>query len=294
MSRPLSFARSRSRNRSANRLIVLSLASVALMVLDGRYAAVQQMKAYLSASLKPLQWLADKPVELYEYGSTFMHTQQSLIAANRDLSAQNLRLAVMLRQSAAAQRELAELKRLNGLKTEALGGGTAAQIVSNGKNPLSDKLLLNKGGSNGLRPGDAVVDNNGLIGQLTAVHPFVSELTVLTNAQSVVPVMVERTGMRSLLYGDGSGVVLRYFPVDADLQAGDLLVTSGLDSVYPAGIPVARVDQAERSSGTPYYRTTLSLPAALHSSKYVLVLPQTEPPPVQTASEAAPATPQRP
>ena len=282
MSRPLSFARSRIRNRSANRLIVLSLASVALMVLDGRYAAVQQMKAYLSASLKPLQWLADKPVELYEYGSTFMHTQQSLIASNRDLTAQNLRLAVMLRQSAAAQRELAELKRLNGLKTEA------------GKNPLSDKLLLNKGGSNGLRPGDAVVDNNGLIGQLTAVHPFVSELTVLTNAQSVVPVMVERTGVRSLLYGDGSGVVLRYFPVDADLQAGDLLVTSGLDSVYPAGIPVARVDQAERSSGTPYYRTTLSLPAALHSSKYVLVLPQTEPPPVQTASEAAPATPQRP
>ena len=266
MSRPLSFARSRIRNRSANRLIVLSLASVALMVLDGRYAAVQQMKAYLSASLKPLQWLADKPVELYEYGSTFMHTQQSLIASNRDLSAQNLRLAVMLRQSAVAQRELAELKRLNGLKTEALGGGTAAQIVSNGKNPLSDKLLLNKGGSDGLRPGDAVVDNNGLIGQLTAVHPFVSELTVLTNAQSV----------------------------DADLQAGDLLVTSGLDSVYPAGIPVARVDQAERSSGTPYYRTTLSLPAALHSSKYVLVLPQTEPPPVQTASEAAPATPQRP
>ncbi|UOP01787.1 rod shape-determining protein MreC [Kingella potus] len=174
---------------------------------------------------------------------------------------------------------------------QALTGGTAAQIVSNGKNPLSDKLLLDKGSKDGLRAGDPAVDGNGLIGQLTAVHPFVSELTVLTNAQSVVPVMVERTGVRSLLYGDGNRVILRYFPVDADLQPGDLLVTSGMDSVYPAGIPVARVEQAERSSGTPYYRTALSLPAAVHSSKHVLVLPQTDPPPVQTASEAAPAPP---
>ena len=104
MSRPLSFARSRSRNRSANRLIVLSLASVALMVLDGRYCRRAADESLSVGQPQTLAVAGDKPVELYEYGSTFMHTQQSLIAANRDLSAQNLRLAVMLRQSARAAR----------------------------------------------------------------------------------------------------------------------------------------------------------------------------------------------
>ena len=289
MSKSLSFTR--NRNHPVNRLVILSIASVALMVLDSRYAAVQQLKSYLSTALKPLQWLADKPVELYEYGSTFLHSQQSLIAANSRLQTENMRLVALLRQSGAERRELAELRRINGLKNAALENGTAAEVVSNGKNPLADKLVINKGSSDGLQAGDAVVDQNGLIGQLTAVHPFGAELTLLTHAQSVVPVTVERTGVRSLVYGDGNRVSLRYFPVDADLQAGDLLVTSGLDSVYPAGIPVAKVESAERSSGTPYARAALSVPAAVRSSKYVLVLPQTEPLSVQTASEAAASAP---
>ena len=113
---------------------------------------------------------------------------------------------------------------------------------------------------------------------------------LLTHSQMVIPVMVARTGVRSLLYGNGNEVSLRYFPVDADLQKDDVLVTSGLDSVYPVGVPVAKVTAVQRASGTPYYRTTVLPLAAVNSSKYVLVLPQTELPPsisqpaAQTAS----------
>ena len=285
MSKSLSFTRS-YRERPVNRLSIL------LMVLDNRYAAVRQIKAYLATALQPLQWLADQPVALYDYGSTFLQSQQTLIRENQRLQTENMRLNTAIRQNDVQQLQLAELKKLNLLAGSGIGNSTAAQIVSNGKNPLSDKLLLNKGSNDGLKAGDAVIDQYGLIGQISAVQPFNAELTVLTSSQTVVPVMVARTGVRSLVYGDSNQVSLRYFPLDADLQPGDLLVTSGMDSVYPAGIPVAKVESALRSSGTPYYRTTLSIPAAIRNSKYVLVLPQIEELSIQAASSVAASSPQ--
>ena len=291
MSKSLSFTRS-YRERPVNRLIILSIISILLMVLDNRYAAVRQIKAYLATALQPLQWLADQPVALYDYGSTFLQSQQTLIRENQRLQTENMRLNTAIRQNDVQQLQLAELKKLNLLAGSGIGNSTAAKIVSNGKNPFSDKLLLNKGSNDGLKAGDAVIDQYGLIGQISAVQPFNAELTVLTSSQTVVPVMVARTGVRSLVYGDSNQVSLRYFPLDADLQPGDLLVTSGMDSVYPAGIPVAKVESALRSSGTPYYRTTLSIPAAIHSSKYVLVLPQIEELSIQTASSVAASSPQ--
>ena len=291
MSKSLSFTRS-YRERPVNRLIILSIISILLMVLDNRYAAVRQLKAYLAIALQPLQWLADQPVALYDYGSTFLQSQQTLIQENQRLQTENMRLSTAIRQNDVQQLQLAELKKLNLLAGSGIGNSTAAQIVSNGKNPLSDKLLLNKGSNDGLKAGDAVIDQYGLIGQISAVQPFNAELTVLTSSQTVVPVMVARTGVRSLVYGDSNQVSLRYFPLDADLQPGDLLVTSGMDSVYPAGIPVAKVESALRSSGTPYYRTTLSIPAAIRNSKYVLVLPQIEELSIQTASSVAASSPQ--
>ena len=291
MSKSLSFTRS-YRERPVNRLIILSIISILLMVLDNRYAAVRQIKAYLATALQPLQWLADQPVALYDYGSTFLQSQQTLIQENQRLQTENMRLSTAIRQNDVQQLQLAELKKLNLLAGSGIGNSTAAQIVSNGKNPLSDKLLLNKGSNDGLKAGDAVIDQYGLIGQISAVQPFNAELTVLTSSQTVVPVMVARTGVHSLVYGDSNQVSLRYFPLDADLQPGDLLVTSGMDSVYPAGIPVAKVESALRSSGTPYYRTTLSIPAAIRNSKYVLVLPQIEELSIQTASSVAASSPQ--
>lgn len=291
MSKSLSFTRS-YRERPVNRLIILSIISILLMALDNRYAAVRQIKAYLATALQPLQWLADQPVALYDYGSTFLQSQQTLIRENQRLQTENMRLNTAIRQNDVQQLQLAELKKLNLLAGSGIGNSTAAQIVSNGKNPLSDKLLLNKGSNDGLKAGDAVIDQYGLIGQISAVQPFNAELTVLTSSQTVVPVMVARTGVRSLVYGDSNQVSLRYFPLDADLQPGDLLVTSGMDSVYPAGIPVAKVESALRSSGTPYYRTTLSIPAAIRNSKYVLVLPQIEELSIQAASSVAASSPQ--
>ena len=278
MSEPsLSFTRERV--HPVTKLIGLSLVSISLMVLDTRYAAVQQVKSVVATALQPLQWVANQPVRLYEYSRSFLQSQNKLLDENQRLREENMRLQALSNQLHAQAKELKELHLLQRLQAHGIEASTTAQIISNSKDPLADKLIINRGSHHNLQVGDAVIDQNGLIGQITQVQPFSSELTLLTHSQMVIPVMVARTGVRSLLYGNGNEVSLRYFPVDADLQKDDVLVTSGLDSVYPVGVPVAKVTAVQRASGTPYYRTTVLPLAAVNSSKYVLVLPQTELPP---------------
>lgn len=275
--------------KPGSKLIILSIISIALMMLDSRYSTVQHLKGYAATVLYPLQWLANQPVQLYSHISELVQSQTSLVNENKRLSEENSRLNTSAQQTERLQRELAELKTLQALQSSGIAATTAAEVISNGKDPLSDKLIIDKGRMNGLKAGDAVLDQYGLIGQITQVHPLSAELTLITNGQTVIPVMVARTGVRSLLYGSGGAVNLRYFPVDADLRPGDTLLTSGLDSIYPEGIPVAQITLAARSPGTPYYRVAAEPFAAFRSSKYVLTLPQKAVPAAAVAADTPPA-----
>lgn len=272
MSEQLSFTRKRL--KPSGKLVILSLISLALMVLDSRFTAVKQIKSHLATGLQPVLWLANQPVRFYEYGIRFFHTQTALLEENGRLKTENLRLSAENSRYAAQWQDAQELRKLYRLQSHGIDNGTVAEVISNQNNPLSDRLIINKGSEDGLKNGDAVIDHKGLIGQLTDVRRFNAELTLLSAARNTIPVSVARTGVRSLLYGSGNSVKLRYFPADAALQTGDLLITSGLDSVYPFGIPVAEVKQVQHASGTPYYQVELELSAEPRGSKYVLVLPQ--------------------
>ena len=203
-----------------------------------------------------------------------MRDKRQLLAENTHLKEENARLNMQLQLQAPAARELSELKTLNHLQPMLAAQAVLAEIVSNGRIPRADRLLITKGSSSGVQVGDPVSDEKGLIGQVTAVQPATAEVTLINNRQSVIPAMVAESGVRTLVYGRGETLDLRYFPVSAELKEGDLLVTSGIDSIYPAGIPIAKVAHADRNSGTPYYRTELTPAANLSSSSYVLVIPQ--------------------
>lgn len=260
--------------RSINKLLLLAICSLVLLMLDHQHSVVQKAKQYVATAIYPLQWLANQPIEWYEYGEAFLQSQSYLLSENARLTAENTRLKMEAGQTAAQGRELDELKKLFALHSHGIPATTAAQVISHGKDPMSSRIILDKGNVHHLLAGDAVLDEGGLLGQLNQVHPLSAEASLITDAKMVVPVMVARTGVRSLVYGDGRNIVLRYFPADADLQAGDVLLTSGLDSVYPAGIPVAKVMQAQKQNHSPYYRVVLAASAHLRSSKYVLVVPQ--------------------
>lgn len=261
-------------NRLLVRLICYVLLGIGLMILDSRFSAVQYLRQISATVLYPMQWIANQPVRLYQYADNLIQTQTDLLAQNRQLLEENGRLKIHLQQDKVNLSELTELKKLYALQQAGVSVLTGAEVISNGKDPLSDKLIINKGSQDGLKSNDAVIDQNGLIGQVTQVQAYSAEVTLLSSNQSIVPVMVARTGERSLLHGNGTKLDLRYFPTSSDLKPHDVLLTSGLDSVYPAGIPVAKLDEVVRASGTPYYLTSLSPFAGLRGSRFVLVLSQ--------------------
>lgn len=248
--------------------------SIGLMMLDYRFAAVQSIRQAGATVLYPMQWLANQPVRLYQYIGNLSQSQADLLEQNRLLQEENGRLKIRLQRDKVNLSELAELKKLYALQQRGIRDVIGAEVISNGKDPLSEKLIINKGSRDGVKAGDAVIDTEGLIGRVTQVQLKSAEVSLLSGSQIIVPVVVERTGERSLLYGNGTRIDLRYFPTASDLKPNDILLTSGLDSVYPAGIPVARVNQVAQASGTPYYQTVLMPFAALRGSRFVLVLPQ--------------------
>src|SRR5690606_17204501 len=137
--------------------------------------------------------------------------------------------------------------------------------------------VLDKGQVAGIEAGSPVVDDLGVLGQVTRVQPFSSEVTLLSDRDQAIPVMVARTGARSVAYGDASnirtdGMELRFMPNDADVQVGDELVTSGVDGVYMAGLPVAKVIEVERRSQSPFMRIYCEPMARIDGAQHVLVM----------------------
>ena len=279
------------RIRPASKLVLFGLLAVVLLMLDNRYAPIHQAKSHIATVLYPLQWLANKPWAAVQNGLGYLKNQHTLNSQNQQLQADNARLQVQLHQQTAQIQALGGLAAVEKLQQAALPQALVAQIMSTGKNPLSDKVIIDQGSRQGVRLGDPVTDAHGLVGQISSVQPFSAEVTLLANSQAVVPAMVSRTGVRTLVYGRAGGVDLRYFPADASLQAQDLLVTSGLDCIYPAGIPIATVQEAQAGNGSPYYRVQLSPAAQSGSARFLLVVPQQNTVTAQAASDSPSAAP---
>lgn len=254
------------------RFVVYIMLAAGLIVADYRFSLMQPVRAAVMPMLYPVQWLANQPVQLYQYFADLSQSKSELLEQNRQLLEENGRLKIDLQRDKVNTNELRELKKLYGLQQKGIHNVIGAEVISNGKDPLSERLIIGKGSQDGLKVGDAVIDQSGLIGLLTQVHTQSAEIELISSGQSIVPVAVSRTGERNLAYGNGSGLDLRYFPTGSDLKPGDVLLTSGLDGTYPAGIPVATVSKVVRASGTPYYDTQLTPLVALRSSRFVLVL----------------------
>lgn len=265
--------------KPVSKLVILCIASVALMFADDRYSFTNSIKSATLTVLYPLQWAANLPLQTYNEASVFLSDQSKLHQKNTELEAENVRLKAELGRQRSIEREFLELKSLQVTQAQSQPqqGMVSAEVISNGRDPLSDKLIINQGSNAGITQGQGVVDGKGLIGQITAVHPFNSEVTLLLDNKQVIPVMIERTGERTLLYGTGNGIELRYLPIESDLKAGDVLVTSGLDDVYPSGVQVASVINAKKNVTATFYQPYVVALAGVKSSRHVLVLPKTVP-----------------
>ncbi len=256
------------------RLAFFTLLSVALLVADSRFHYLEGMRRVMAVVIAPLQRAVLLPGEAYEAAASYFASKQALEAENAELKHRLLVQAPVVQAAETAQGEAARLKGLLALRERFGASATGVGVLFGSRDPFAQKLFIDRGGDAGIVLGTAVIDEAGVVGQVTRVFPSMAEVTLVTDKDQAVPVMIERTGARGVLYGAGSGrtLELRFVPPSTDIAAGDRLVTSGLDGTYPAGLAVARVDTVERDSGKIFAKVSGSPLGGVDRSRELLVL----------------------
>jgi len=255
------------------RLLIWLLVGVSFVVLDARYHALDGLRSGFSLLLQPVRETLRAPGDIAaELGGFF--TRHRLLQIERDaLLAERARLMLDVNAARDLRRENAELRTLLQLQARPGQQVVRAALLYKGHDWFSQRITLDQGAGAGLRSGLPVVDAEGLVGQLSRVYPGSSDVTLVSSPGHLTPVVVERTGQRGLAAGGGQGQLeLRYMPAQTDIQVGDRLLTSGIDRLYPAGIPVARISRVSRSQSSPYLRVECVPLAGLDHSRAVLVL----------------------
>jgi rod shape-determining protein MreC len=268
--------------------------SLALLVLDARFRYAEGLRSVLTLAVYPLQLLASMPAAVGERISATFASQTQLREENADLRARLLETSQAAQRFEAAQAEVTRLRRLMGAAERLPVRSTPAEILYNGRDPYSRKVIIDKGSQAGLRAGAPVVDEAGVLGQVTRVHALAAEVTLLTDKDQAIPVQVVRNGLRAVAFGAGpSGMLeLRFMAANAEIQNGDRLVTSGIDGTYPPGIPVGSVTRIERDAAYAFARIVCQPAAGVDSGRHVLVLGNVENA-VPRPEEAGPAAEKR-
>lgn len=256
------------------RLLILSTLSLMLLVADARFNYITLLRQATAVVLYPLQRLATAPAAIGRRISEFFVTHGALREDNQQLAARNLELAREAQHARALEQENAHLRGLLGARERAGMPALAAEILYAARDPFARKVMIDRGIQGGIEAGRPVVDHIGVIGQVTRVYPWLSEVTLITDKGHLVPVMNLRTGLRAVLagIGDEGRLELRFIPLAADFQTGDQLVTSGIDGVYPPGLPVAQITHVERNTAYLFANIQCKPLAGVHNHAQVLVL----------------------
>lgn len=281
-----------------SRLLVCSALALLLMVADARLRISQPLRAAVATVLYPLQWLALQPVQAARGAGAYL---RGLREANAQLEAARRTLVQQTQRAAAADLldlENRQLRELLGLRERLQTPARAATVLYDAADPHTRRVVLDRGSTHGVMAGSPVVDAAGVLGQVTRVHPLVSEATLIIDRDQAIPVLNTRTGARGVAFGEpqGGALELRYMAANADVREGDALLTSGVDGVYPAGLPVATVERVERRADSAFARIVCRPAAQVDSSRHVLILeptagnlpPRPEPEPTAPSARRGP------
>ncbi len=276
------------------RLVFYCALAIACIVVDYRFHQLDAFRKALTVLIYPLQEAANLPSLLIETVQQAIESPQALQAENDLLRARLLQEADSAQQFHAAETELNALRALLGLRQQQPASHAIAEVIGMARTPFAQKILISLGQNSGIQPGAPVISSEGLVGQVTAVNLFNSEVTLLTDKNQALPVMVVRNGLRAMAFGSGAPgtLSLPYVPIASDVQAGDTLVTSGIDGLYPPGLSVGQVKSVERDSSSAFAKIQCVPTGAVLRHRYVLVLsvpPRPQEGPLPNLDEQAPA-----
>jgi rod shape-determining protein MreC len=256
------------------RFVFFSILSLSLMVADARFGYLQVLRQGVAIVLYPFQRLSALPADLLGRSVAFFTAQSTLRTQNAELTRQALFNAAELQSLEALARENDYLRQLLAMRERVARTAVAADILYAPRDPFTRRIIIDRGSQHGVDAGMAVVDKAGVVGQVTRVFPWTSEVTLITDKEQAVPIQVLRSGLRGVTFGIGydGTLELRFMPVNADIQNGDVLVASGIDGTYPPGLPVARVTNIERNAAYAFARIACAPAAGVSNYAQVLVV----------------------
>jgi len=276
------------------RLIFFVSLAILLLVLDARFRYAESVRQVVALAAYPIQRVAMAPVDLFHAVADYFSSTAALQQENTALKTKQLGAAPELLRLEALQEENNQLRRLLEAQERTPRKSVFAEILYAGRDPFSRKVVIDKGSQHGILAGQPVIDDVGVIGQVTRVYLLMSEVTLLSDKDQAIPLQVQRNGLRAVAYGGAEGDMLdlRFMAANADIRNGDTLVTSGIDGTYPPGLPVATVARIERDAAYAFAKIYLTPTAGTDRYRQVLVLSADAkaPPP---EAEAGPQKPPR-
>lgn len=262
--------------------------SIALLFADLRFHTLEWARLAVATAIWPVQRLAGMPVEAAGDASHYFSTLATLQRENAEYRQKQLTAANQLLRQEHLEQENMRLRALLDMKARQPAEGRIAEILYAARDPFSRRVVIDKGSQAGIGTGQAVIDEAGVIGQVTRVFPLTSEVTLLTDKEQAIPVQVQRNGLRAVLFGAGAGAMeLRFLASNADIQPDDVLTTSGLDGIYLPGLPVAKVVHIDRDNSYAFARIHCQPLGGVERHGQILVLAarDTPPPPPEEPGE---------
>ena len=244
------------------RALVLLLVCGSLMAAELRGEPIAAPRQWLAVALDPLVWVADIPVQLGRIRE-HLRSRRQLIRENALLRQRQLQLQSQLQRYAALGAENRRLRELLDASSRLTDKVAVADIIAANQDPYRQQITLDKGERHGVYRGQALVDANGVLGQIVQVYPSTSVGLLLTDPDHGIPVEINRNGLQATALGQGSGQRLRlpFLPANAEIRKGDLVVSSSLGGRFPAGYPVARVESVHYTAGG-HFKEAIAIPAA--------------------------------
>jgi rod shape-determining protein MreC len=281
-----------------SKLMIFSALALFLMVADTRFRLTGPIRSAVAVALYPVQWAVMRPLEMLRGGGAYFG---SLRDAQLAQDAAKQRLAQQAQRSAQVEQlslENERLRKILALRERTSTPAQAAEVMYDAADPFTRRVMVDKGSLQSVKLGSPVIDEAGVLGQVTRVYPMSSEVTLLIDRDHTIPVLNTRTGARSVVYGDpsqhGGTLELRFMAGNADVLQGDILSTSGVDGVYPPGIPVARIDKVERRADSAFAKIYCQPLANTLGARHVMLLePFSVQIPLPTAAEPAQTAPKK-
>jgi rod shape-determining protein MreC len=232
------------------KLIVCLSISLALMLIDFRFKALDPIRNSVNWILRPLEYVMLTPRDALEASSEYLTTRSTLDKENQVMKVRQAELSLLANQSEFLLIENQNLRQLMDLQKQVSFKTLPVEILFNPPNPISQRIVINRGSSDGLKLGNPIANDAGILGQVVRIYDHSAEVSLLEDRDFAVPVQIARNGLRAAVFGAGRGnpLELRYLPVASDLEVGDVLITSGIDGVYPPGFAVAVISRIERNA----------------------------------------------